>query len=143
MNERIGKVPALSIRVPWATMIVKAIKDVENRGWAPNYKGPLIIHASKTIDKQALGHYADEYEWINGNLATGCLIGHVILDRVSKEQTSPWHMDGKIGLYLKDAVEWKNPLPWRGQPSIFWIDVGAVPEFDTRYLQKGNRGGEV
>lgn len=36
----------LSIQQPWAHLIVSGCKDVENRGWKTDYRGPLFIHAS-------------------------------------------------------------------------------------------------
>lgn len=39
---------ALSVRQPWAWAIIHAGKDIENRTWATNYRGPLAIHAGKT-----------------------------------------------------------------------------------------------
>lgn len=36
----------LSIRQPWAWLIVNGHKDVENRTWDSYYRGPLLIHAS-------------------------------------------------------------------------------------------------
>ena len=29
----------LSVRQPWASLLVSGLKDIENRTWAPNYKG--------------------------------------------------------------------------------------------------------
>ncbi len=37
----------LSIRQPWAWAIIYGGKDVENRTWSTNYRGPLLIHAGK------------------------------------------------------------------------------------------------
>ncbi len=39
---------AISIKQPWATLIVKGIKNVENRSWTSAYRGELVIHASKS-----------------------------------------------------------------------------------------------
>lgn len=36
---------AISIKQPWASLIVAGIKDIENRTWATKYRGPLLIHA--------------------------------------------------------------------------------------------------
>ncbi|EGQ13669.1 ASCH domain-containing protein [Prevotella pallens] len=38
----------LSVRQPWASLLVSGLKDIENRTWAPNYKGRILIHASST-----------------------------------------------------------------------------------------------
>lgn len=45
--------PALSVRQPWAWLILHAGKDIENRTWRTRYRGPLLIHASKAIDTVA------------------------------------------------------------------------------------------
>jgi len=37
---------ALSIRQPWAYAILHLGKDIENRPWRTNFRGPLLIHAS-------------------------------------------------------------------------------------------------
>lgn len=57
---------ALSIRQPWAWMILHAGKDVENRNWCTDYRGWVAIHAAK-------GCTHDEFEdamlWIADRLA--------------------------------------------------------------------------
>jgi hypothetical protein len=42
---------ALSIRQPWAWLILHAQKDIENRTWATKFRGPVLIHASQTMTK--------------------------------------------------------------------------------------------
>ncbi len=37
----------LSVRQPWASLIIRGTKDVENRTWDTDYRGRLAIHASK------------------------------------------------------------------------------------------------
>lgn len=36
----------LSVRQPWASLLVSGLKDIENRTWTPNFKGRIMIHAS-------------------------------------------------------------------------------------------------
>src|SRR4051812_5208588 len=36
----------LSVRQPWAWLIVQGYKDIENRTWSTTYRGRLLIHAS-------------------------------------------------------------------------------------------------
>ena len=43
----------LSVRQPWAWLIVYGGKDIENRSWRTPYRGPLLIHAGKRIDQDA------------------------------------------------------------------------------------------
>ncbi len=48
----------ISIRQPWASLIVTGVKDVENRTWSTRYRGPILIHASQRADSIA----SDEME---------------------------------------------------------------------------------
>jgi len=36
----------LSVRQPWAWLIVNGHKDVENRTWSTQHRGDILIHAS-------------------------------------------------------------------------------------------------
>jgi activating signal cointegrator 1 len=40
---------ALTILQPWAEMIARGVKRVENRTWRTKYRGPLAIHAGKSL----------------------------------------------------------------------------------------------
>ncbi|MFO8231819.1 MAG: ASCH domain-containing protein, partial [Longimonas sp.] len=42
----------LSIRQPWASMIVLGLKPVENRSWKSNFRGRIKIHAGKKFDQE-------------------------------------------------------------------------------------------
>lgn len=46
---------ALSIKQPYATLIAKGIKDVENRTWKTNFRGKIYIHSSKQEVKENWG----------------------------------------------------------------------------------------
>lgn len=37
---------ALTIKQPWASLIVEGIKDIENRTWKTNYRGRIYVHSS-------------------------------------------------------------------------------------------------
>lgn len=44
----------LSVHQPWAWLIARGVKRVENRAWYTPYRGPLAIHASKTRERMTL-----------------------------------------------------------------------------------------
>jgi ASCH domain len=46
---------ALSVKQPWAALIVAGLKTVEIRTWATRVRGPVLIHASKSIDPRPEG----------------------------------------------------------------------------------------
>lgn len=65
----------LTIKQPWASLIIEGYKRFEFRGWKTNYRGELLIHAGKSIDKEA-------YERLKGYLKEmplGKIIGKVEL----------------------------------------------------------------
>lgn len=56
---------ALSVRQPWAWLIVNGWKDIENRDWKPSnpglrFRGSVLIHASRWWkDEEAAADWAD------------------------------------------------------------------------------------
>lgn len=86
---------ALSLRQPWAWVVVYLGKDVENRGKEFHYRGPLFIHASRDMTKQ---EYQEALDFCHGQGANTDLIPsyHEILDK--------W-CGGIVGsTYLYDAI---------------------------------------
>lgn len=53
--QKTGGLPtvAISIKQPWAWLIVNGWKDVENRDWRRKYPAATLVHASKKIDEDA------------------------------------------------------------------------------------------
>jgi len=43
---------ALSIRQPYAALIVAGIKNIENRSWMSNHSGPVVIVSTRTAEPQ-------------------------------------------------------------------------------------------
>jgi hypothetical protein len=41
--------PCLSIRQPWAQLILCGLKRIENRSWETRFRGRLWLHASQTM----------------------------------------------------------------------------------------------
>jgi len=44
----------LTLKQPWATLVAEGIKKYEFRSWKTNYRGKLLIHAGKGIDKAGM-----------------------------------------------------------------------------------------
>jgi hypothetical protein len=58
-------IKAISIRQPWAWLIVSGAKGVENRCWSTSHRGPLLIHAAKSCTFAA---WCDAWDWIDERL---------------------------------------------------------------------------
>jgi hypothetical protein len=46
-------VKALTLHQPWASAIAAGLKRYETRSWSTSYRGPLAIHAGKTVPAYA------------------------------------------------------------------------------------------
>ena len=50
---------AITIKQPFASLIAAGLKEFEFRTWKTSYRGPILIHAGKTVDKEAMIRFAD------------------------------------------------------------------------------------
>ena len=60
----------ITIKQPWATLIAEGLKEYEFRTWNTKYRGDILIHAGKSIDRKAVGRFKD----YNFEYPTGCII---------------------------------------------------------------------
>ena len=116
----------LTVRQPWAWLIVHGYKPIENRGtWGTDYRGPVVIHAAKGMTGDE--HFACQLfiegfdEQLahaiptRGNLDRGGVVGIaklVDMLRPGSAHPSPWYT-GDYGFVFDDA----RPLPfipWTG-----------------------------
>lgn len=68
--QKLTPVKVLSIRQPWAWLIVNGYKAVENRRWNTQHRGHTLIHASKTMTKQ---EWQDAVDVVNQSGVTDLL----------------------------------------------------------------------
>ncbi len=120
---------ALSIRQPWAWAILHAGKDVENRGWRTSYRGRLVIHAAKTIDRDALDRLAHltGLGWTPlSPFVTGCLLGTVELLGCSRHAFSGWAEPGAWHWQLSCPRPLAEPIPWPGARGLFTVPDDVI-----------------
>lgn len=66
----------LTIKQPWATLIIQGNKRFEFRSWKTKYRGDLLIHAGKSIDKEAIKRLS---KYLPKELPLGKILGKVTL----------------------------------------------------------------
>ena len=134
MNETMK---ALSIKQPWAWLIVNGYKDVENRSFPINLRGKIYVHAGKKVDndgaiwlwenRERLGIQACMPEWVEicNSWEQGAIIGEAeIIDcRCDYEPKSLWAESGMWQWHLANPIAYKEPIPCKGKLGFF------VPEF--------------
>lgn len=133
---------AISIRQPWAWLIVNGYKDIENRTWDTKYRGMVLIHASKGMTRH-------QYLLVNAicesmpsscritlppfeQLERGGIVGYVHITGTTRESASPWFF-GPVGFQLTGA----KPLPFlpmKGRLSFFETGYGMAAVGRTEVL---------
>lgn len=129
---------ALSVRQPWASLILLAGKNVENRSWHTYTRGPILIHAAKSMTKKEYTEAMDFACTVNharmmslmfrsvvlafDNLPRGGIIGSVNLVDCVQRSKSPW-FQGPNGFVLQDPKPLEF-IPFKGQLGFF--DVPGV-----------------
>lgn len=117
--------PALTIKQPWAELIMLGIKDIENRPWTTTYRGTIFIHAGLTwddspwpedrvLDSVRPEHFNPE------KMIRGAIIGTVCLVNIIDDSVSPWAVKGKNHFVITRPQFLFNPVPWRGQQGLWW-----------------------
>lgn len=101
---------AISIRQPWAWLIVNGFKDVENRKWKTKFRGRVLIHSSKGCTKSEYQDAVSTVRHIDPSiviprledLERGGIVGRCDLTDCVDKSDSPWFF-GRYGFVLKDA----------------------------------------
>ena len=103
---------ALSIRQPWAWLILNAGKDIENRSWPTKYRGRVLIHASKGMTRD---EYQDATDFLYSavrwsgempsfeQLERGGVVGSVEIADCVRSSPSRWFV-GEYGFVLRDPI---------------------------------------
>ena len=131
---------AISIRQPWAWLILRGGKDIENRDWATRLRERVFIHASGTMTREdyfaakifcsALpdGTFPEDFffpTFESLQPLLGGIVGEVEIADCVKASKSPWFV-GPCGFVLREPVA----LPFtvcRGMPGFFVPQESEVP----------------
>ena len=63
----------ITLKQPWATLVAEGLKEYEFRSWKYNYRGEILIHAGKGLDKDSL----KKFESLNLNYPHSKIIAKV------------------------------------------------------------------
>jgi len=117
--------PAISVRQPWAELLIGGRKSIEIRSWAPEYRGRLWLHAGlkSNLDVERRFGLHDLYR--------GGFIGSIQLLAIVPVTQDRWiqwldkHLDS--GEYRGGLVAWmvgsprrfRTPVSGKGQLNLF------------------------
>lgn len=125
---------ALSIRQPWAWLIIHGGKNVENRTWHTKLRGRFLVHASKGMTNneftQALLFCSERGLPMpdRDDMVRGGIIGSVELVDSVDASDSRWYTGDK-GFVLR------NPKPLPFTPCKGRLQFFDIPQEVTRQLR--------
>ena len=100
---------ALSVKQPWAALLVAGVKAVEVRTWRTSRRGPVLIHAGKVPDDRPEGwtYVTPELEALAG--LRGGFVGAADLEACRKYETAE--------AFAADCDQHLNATEW-------WVAAG-------------------
>lgn len=119
----------LTIKQPWATLIMSGLKEYEFRGWKTKYRGKILIHAGKSLEKE----YAEKFKCYSFEYPLGVILGEATLvDCIKVDENfnnelrniNPLvygrsnHVDN-YAWKLENVVIYEDPIPVKGQLGLW------------------------
>lgn len=112
----------LTVKQPYASLLVGGVKDVENRSRRTNYRGTVLIHAGArmhdvvsflrkrqefTVEEITIMTLVNEVE---ENDLFGCIVGSVEIVDCVQDSTSPWAERGQWHWVCRNAKVFDHPI---------------------------------
>ena len=122
----------LTIREPWASLIINGYKKYEFRSWKTNYRGKILIHTSQKVEKEMLSRFKDyNLNCIGGSIIgeaelTDCIlvdenfnqnlrkIDNVVYGRSNHAEKYAWK--------LENVKKYDKPVPMKGKLGLWNIE---------------------
>jgi hypothetical protein len=108
--------PALSVRQPWAELLISGRKSIEIRAWAPDYRGRVWLHTGSKTDPDLERLFGLEGAYKGG------FIGSIQLAAVVPMTSDRWiqwrqnHLDA--GQHRHGMLAWIMEAPRRFQTPV-------------------------
>lgn len=126
---------ALSLKQPWAELVMQGKKKIEIRKWNTNFRGDFLIHASKSPDMDSM----NRFNFKMNELPVGKILGKAkLIDVLSYKNNSEFEKDkdkhlatpewGKFGFVLESVERFDKPIDALGKLGFWEFDLGK-PRF--------------
>jgi len=148
----------ITIKQPWASLIIDDIKDIENRTWPTRFRGRVLVHAGLckwTCDKRfnllCETFTTGQFDYLDNNnqfitIIYGAIIGSVeIIDCVinhpsiwaektevlTDEDGFPVYGEKTYNWVLANPIKFPEPIPAKGKLS-FWDYPNILAEQEEK-----------
>jgi hypothetical protein len=125
----------LSLKQPWAELVLNGRKKIEIRKWNTNFRGEFLIHSSKNPDFSNM----KKFGFKDNELVCGSILGKANLIDVKKyandeefNQDKDNHLAspewGDFGFILENPVRFEKPIPAKGQLNFWDFELKSLKE---------------
>jgi hypothetical protein len=124
----------LSLKQPYAELLVSCKKTIEVRTWNTNFRGQFLVHASKKINEEA----CKRLKMDRAKLVTGAIVGEANLydvlsygNKNSFIKDKDKHFAGsnyekpKYGFLVNHAKRFDIPIPIIGKLGFFDVELNG------------------
>ena len=119
----------LTIRDPWASLVIEGYKKYEFRSWKTNYRGRILIHAGIVIDKDML----ERFKNYNLTCIRGAIIGEAtlvdcilvdnnfnkMLHKIDPVVYCKSNYSEKYAWKLENIIKYDEPIVCKGQLGLW------------------------
>lgn len=119
----------LTVKQPWASLIVDGYKKYEFRSWKTKYRGKILIHAGMILEKDMKERFKD----YNLNYTLGAIIGEAELvdcilvdkeldEKLRKENPTVYGKSNHVEKYawkLINIQKYKEPIYIKGKLGLW------------------------
>lgn len=119
----------LTIKEPWATLIIEGYKKYEFRSWKTKYRGKILIHAGMSIEKDML----ERFKEYNLSYSKGAIIGEaeivdcILVDDEFNEELKKinkmvYGKSNHVETYawkLENVIKYDEPIYIKGQLGLW------------------------
>ena len=126
----------LTIKEPWATLIIEGLKQYEFRSWKTKYRGKILIHAGASLEKDMLPRFSCYDLKYNCGYIIGEaeLIDCILVDEKFNEELKEinpivYAKSNHVETYawkLVNVVKYDKPIPHKGQLGLWNYDVDKL-----------------
>lgn len=127
---------ALTIKEPWASLIINGYKEYEFRSWKTNYRGKILIHAGLSKDKNNIKRFKDynldygQGEIIGEATITDCIkVDEKFIKDLQKQEPNVYKTSGfneKYAFKLENVKKYKKRIPCKGKLSIWNYEEKSI-----------------
>lgn len=128
------RIRAISIRQPWAELILSGKKTIEIRSWATDYRGLLWLHTGLASSPDLEKHFGFS------DLFKGGYVGSIVLGAITQLDRHRWeiwkvkhlapssYQPNQYAWLLSSPHRFDTPIPAKGQLGLFYppIELDAL-----------------